>query len=88
MMSMEVARRGSTPLEHAHSGSALGTGAKGAQHNVHRVPKEEVKVLGRIGEGAFGEVSLATCAIFGKVAVKWLKVGAPWPPCLPEGVCL
>ena len=44
--------------------------------NVHRVPKDEVKVLGRIGEGAFGEVSLATCAIFGKVAVKWLKVGA------------
>lgn len=32
-------------------------------------------MLGRIGEGAFGEVSLATCAIFGKVAVKWLKVG-------------
>lgn len=28
----------------------------------------------RIGEGAFGEVSLATCAIFGSVAVKWLKV--------------
>lgn len=37
--------------------------------------QDEVKVLGRIGEGAFGEVSLATCAIFGKVAVKWLKVG-------------
>jgi hypothetical protein len=36
--------------------------------------QDEVKVLGRIGEGAFGEVSLATCAIFGKVAVKWLKV--------------
>lgn len=38
------------------------------------VMQDEVKVLGRIGEGAFGEVSLATCAIFGKVAVKWLKV--------------
>ena len=38
--------------------------------------QDEVKVLGRIGEGAFGEVSLATCAIFGKVAVKWLKVRA------------
>ncbi|KAK9829327.1 hypothetical protein WJX72_005201 [[Myrmecia] bisecta] len=44
-------------------------------HHVHRVPKDEVKVLGRIGEGAFGEVSLATSAIFGKVAVKWLKPG-------------
>lgn len=33
-------------------------------------------MLGRIGEGAFGEVSLATCAIFGKVAVKWLKACA------------
>lgn len=38
--------------------------------------QDEVKVLGRIGEGAFGEVSLATCAIFGKVAVKWLKARA------------
>ena len=36
--------------------------------------QEEVKILMRIGEGAFGEVSLATCAIFGSVAVKWLKV--------------
>lgn len=36
--------------------------------------QDEVKILRRIGEGAFGEVSLATCAIFGSVAVKWLKV--------------
>lgn len=41
--------------------------------------QDDVKVLGRIGEGAFGEVSLATCAIFGKVAVKWLKVHPPHP---------
>jgi len=40
--------------------------------------QDDVKVLGRIGEGAFGEVSLATCAIFGKVAVKWLKARATW----------
>ena len=44
--------------------------------------QDEVKVLGRIGEGAFGEVSLATCAIFGKVAVKWLKV------CLSTLACM
>ena len=38
--------------------------------------QDEVKILRRIGEGAFGEVSLATCAIFGSVAVKWLKVSS------------
>ena len=31
-------------------------------------------MLSSIGEGAFGEVSLAACTIFGRVAVKWLKV--------------
>eukprot|EP00193_Tetraselmis_chui_P005078 CAMPEP_0177762862 /NCGR_PEP_ID=MMETSP0491_2-20121128/6567_1 /TAXON_ID=63592 /ORGANISM="Tetraselmis chuii, Strain PLY429" /LENGTH=803 /DNA_ID=CAMNT_0019278937 /DNA_START=1048 /DNA_END=3459 /DNA_ORIENTATION=+ len=44
-----------------------------SQHSVHYVPQEEVKQLCKIGEGAFGEVSLATAPIFGKVAVKWLK---------------
>eukprot|EP00873_Tetraselmis_striata_P014748 jgi/Tetstr1/435012/TSEL_023983.t1 len=44
-----------------------------SSHSVHYVPQEEVKVLCKIGEGAFGEVSLATAPIFGKVAVKWLK---------------
>lgn len=43
--------------------------------------QDEVKILRRIGEGAFGEVSLATCAIFGSVAVKWLKV--PWLTLFP-----
>ena len=37
--------------------------------------QEEITVLGRIGEGAFGEVSLATSPIFGQVAIKWLKPG-------------
>ena len=64
---------GSTPLEVTNSTSG-GNAAWALFDNVHRVAKEDVKVLGRIGEGAFGEVSLATCAIFGKVAVKWLKV--------------
>ncbi|CAL8468355.1 g7895 [Coccomyxa elongata] len=60
-------------MERSGSGS---TNPSNANYlNVHRVAKDEVKVLGRIGEGAFGEVSLATCAIFGKVAVKWLKPG-------------
>ena len=70
VMSMEAGQ-----LAGANTGYAL-------YDNVHRVPKDEVKVLGRIGEGAFGEVSLATCAIFGKVAVKWLKVG--WPLSQPH----
>lgn len=57
-------------LTHASSG-----GSGTLNNPVHKVPKEEVKILLRIGEGAFGEVSLATCAIFGSVAVKWLKPG-------------
>lgn len=44
------------------------------RYHTLKCAQEEVKILLRIGEGAFGEVSLATCAIFGSVAVKWLKV--------------
>jgi len=33
----------------------------------------QVVVLAKIGEGAFGEVSLAQCATYGRVAVKWIK---------------
>ena len=36
--------------------------------------QDKVQVLSSIGEGAFGEVSLAYLPTFGKVAVKWLKV--------------
>lgn len=56
----------------SHAGSS---GSVTLNNPVHKVPKDEVKILRRIGEGAFGEVSLATCAIFGSVAVKWLKPG-------------
>lgn len=45
----------------------------GALHTVQRVPKDAVRVMKKIGEGAFGEVSLATAPIFGTVAIKWLK---------------
>ena len=38
------------------------------------IVQEDVRVLGTIGEGAFGEVSLASATVFGKVAIKWLKV--------------
>lgn len=40
---------------------------------VHCVNKADVKVLGKIGEGAFGEVLRASVPIFGQVAIKWLK---------------
>ena len=56
--------------------------------NVHQVPRDDVKILRRIGEGAFGEVSLAHCATFGKVAVKWLKVHTQDAPGRVEAVTL
>lgn len=42
--------------------------------SVFRVPQAEVRVLQVIGEGTFGEVVLAYNSVFGRVAVKWLKV--------------
>lgn len=39
----------------------------------YTVALSEVEVIKKIGEGAFGEVSLAMCKTFGKVAIKWLK---------------
>jgi hypothetical protein len=42
---------------------------------VHRLTRSEVKVVAKIGEGAFGEVSRAQAPLYGTVAVKWLKVG-------------
>ena len=45
------------------------------QDSVYRIPQAEIKVVHAIGEGTFGEVVLATNNVFGKVAVKWLKVG-------------
>lgn len=41
--------------------------------NVHHVDSGALTVLGKIGEGAFGEVSLCQCPTFGRVAVKWIK---------------
>mmetsp|Transcript_21014 Transcript_21014/g.46094 ORF Transcript_21014/g.46094 Transcript_21014/m.46094 type:complete len:781 (+) Transcript_21014:243-2585(+) len=40
---------------------------------VVKVSKEDVKILCKIGEGAFGEVSQAQVFPYGKVAIKWLK---------------
>jgi hypothetical protein len=41
---------------------------------VVKVPMEEVRIIRKIGEGAFGEVSYADVESHGLVAVKWLKV--------------
>jgi Protein tyrosine and serine/threonine kinase len=52
--------------------------------------QDEITVLGRIGEGAFGEVSLASSPIFGQVAIKWLKPGkvrCPWPAMALIQIC-
>jgi serine/threonine protein kinase len=40
---------------------------------VQRIDASQVSVLAKIGEGAFGEVSLAHCSTYGNVAVKWIK---------------
>ncbi len=40
---------------------------------VQRIDTSQVTVLAKIGEGAFGEVSLAQCSTYGRVAVKWIK---------------
>ncbi|GAB4816617.1 hypothetical protein N2152v2_003663 [Parachlorella kessleri] len=40
---------------------------------VETVDAQQVRVLAKIGEGAFGEVSLAECPTYGRVAVKWIK---------------
>ena len=42
---------------------------------LHAVMQEDLNILGPVGEGAFGAVSLAHSPIFGKVATKWLKPG-------------
>lgn len=42
---------------------------------VHRLAKPDLKIISKIGEGAFGEVSVANAPLYGTVAVKWLKVG-------------
>ncbi len=41
--------------------------------------QEDLNILGPVGEGAFGAVSLAHSPIFGKVATKWLKPGKVSP---------
>lgn len=52
-------------------------------------PLLQVTVLAKIGEGAFGEVSLAHCSTYGNVAVKWIKPtkvgGRCGAACAPQG---
>jgi hypothetical protein len=52
---------------------------------VHRLAKPDLKIVQRIGEGAFGEVSVAKAPLYGTVAVKWLKVRFCGGPVL--GLC-
>lgn len=42
-------------------------------HNAPRIDASSVHVVAKIGEGAFGEVSLCECPTYGRVAVKWIK---------------
>lgn len=59
--------------ERAGSGDSLGGGLPKLQP-VHRLAKPDLRIVQRIGEGAFGEVSVAKAPLYGTVAVKWLKV--------------
>lgn len=43
--------------------------------SVPHVPRAQVVITNKIGEGAFGEVSRAEVFPYGTVAIKWLKVG-------------
>lgn len=47
----------------------------------------QVTVLAKIGEGAFGEVSLCQCPTFGRVAVKWIKPTKVSPCCVGGSNC-
>lgn len=50
-----------------------------ALQGVVKKRREEVFIVRKIGEGAFGEVSQAHVFPYGSVAVKWLKVcGRVW----------
>lgn len=64
---------GGINAERAGSGDSLTSLPK--LQPVHRLAKPDLKIVQRIGEGAFGEVSVAKAPLYGTVAVKWLKVG-------------
>lgn len=59
-------------VERMDSGDSLQSLPKVTQ--LHRLTKPDLKIVQKIGEGAFGEVSLASAPLYGVVAVKWLKV--------------
>lgn len=63
---------GGINAERAGSGDSLASLPK--LQPVHRLAKPDLKIVQRIGEGAFGEVSVAKAPLYGTVAVKWLKV--------------
>jgi hypothetical protein len=63
---------GGINAERAGSGDSLTSLPK--LQPVHRLAKPDLKIVKRIGEGAFGEVSVAKAPLYGTVAVKWLKV--------------
>lgn len=66
------AAAGGITAERAGSGDSLTSLPK--LQPVHRLAKPDLKIVQRIGEGAFGEVSVAKAPLYGTVAVKWLKV--------------
>lgn len=74
------------------AGEAAGAGAAGCDsppastpkllEEVVQVPLSDVQIIRKIGEGAFGEVSLANVSSHGLVAIKWLKVRLLWMVCV------
>jgi len=69
--SIDGLQQGGSRAERSGSGDSLASLPK--LQPVHRLTRPDLKHLHKIGEGAFGEVSLASAPLYGNVAVKWLK---------------
>ena len=74
--SIDGLQQGGSRAERSGSGDSLASLPK--LQPVHRLTRPDLKHLHKIGEGAFGEVSLASAPLYGNVAVKWLKVSRSW----------
>jgi hypothetical protein len=70
------------PCIHAQDRNISESAAKFPSTDIDIIQESEVQIVSPLGEGAFGEVTLANCKTYGRVAIKWLKVGVLlWEVC-------